>query len=81
MYKIKFLIVAVSAILLSGCASQSDSNKPPSYDQIALLEYGKCIDIRLEYYKAIYGDGWALINNLKKVLAECAYYKSIAQNN
>jgi hypothetical protein len=77
-YKTKFLVVTVSAILLSGCTSQSDSNKSPSYDQIALLEYGKCIDIRIEYYKAIYGDGWALLTNLKKVLAECASFKPTA---
>ena len=77
MYKTKFLVVTVSAILLSGCTSQSDSNKSPSYDQIALLEYGKCIDIRIEYYKAIYGDGWALMTNLKKVLSECASFKPI----
>jgi hypothetical protein len=76
--KTKILVLTISAIILTGCTTQSNSNKSPSYDQIALLEYGKCIDIRIEYYKAIYGDGWALMTNLKKVLAECASFKPTA---
>jgi hypothetical protein len=64
-------VLAISALMLTGCASPNNESQP-EYDAVDLLEYQMCLELRLRNSEPFLANG-----QLQVARKDCQAYKPI----
>ena len=67
-------ILAISALLLTGCSSQNPENKS-EYDPVELIRYETCLKVLIEKSGYTLTDGLTMPQIMKKIDGFCDFMK------
>jgi PBP1b-binding outer membrane lipoprotein LpoB len=70
----KALLLAVSALLLTGCSNQSPDNKT-EYDPVELIRYETCLKVLIEKSGYKLTDGLTMPQIMEKIDGFCDFMK------